>query len=260
MKNSIIPNLHNYYTMPQEHLDKQSYCTLQWRRGQLLVKLPCEQKQQYLPSLDKQESLVECLQHSSVSLVRIDPKLGEAKLTFWANACEEAGKPMFLSIPRERKLSNVTPSRKWLKFFIEWLAALMFLVAASPIMLGLLVLMRVYSPGAIFKREWHVGERGKLFRIVKFRTIQTNTYGGEGEQNMTSLGSWMHKYSLDNLPQLLNVLRGDMHLTGRRSWKLEDAIALNPEGQRRLNKAPGLTSSWEVETESSLLHLDSQVF
>ncbi len=271
--------------MTQEHLDnRSSYCTLKWRRGQLLVKLPEELLQPYLPSLETQESLVECLKHSPVSLVRIDPKHGEAKLRFWANACEQAGKPIFMSIPSERKLSNqLTPSLKWLKFLIEWLAAFIFLFAASPIMLGLIVLMRVYSPGAIFYREWHVGERGKLFRILKFRTtdvrttdvwttdlrttdlrttdliIQTSLYGGEGEQNVTSLGSWMRKYGLDNLPLLLNVLRGEMHLTGRRSWKLEDAVRLNVEGQRRLNKAPGLVSSWQIETESSLLHLDSQI-
>ncbi len=280
MTNSVIPNLQNYYTMTQEHLDKRSsYCTLKWRRGQLLVKLPEELFQAYLPSLDTQESLVECLKHSPVSLVRIDPKLGEAKLKFWANACEQAGKPIFMSIPCERKLSNqITPSLKWLKFSIEWLVAFIFLFAASPIMLGLIGLMRVYSPGAIFYREWHVGERGKLFQIVKFRTtdvrtkdvrttdirtsfvaIETSLYQGEGEQNVTSLGSWMRKYGLDNLPQLLNVLRGEMHFTGRRSWKLEDAIGLNGEGQKRLNKAPGLASSWQIETESSLLHLDSQI-
>ncbi len=242
--------------MTQEDLDNHSDCTLQWRRGQLLVKQSYERKQPYLPSLHRQESLVACLKHSPVRLVRINPKLGEAKLRFWANACVLAGKPIFMSIPSERMLPNfLTPRLKWLKFLIEWLAAIIFLLAASPIMLGLIVLMRVYSPGTIFHREWHVGERGKLFRIVKFRTtdvrINTSLGKGEGEENITSIGYWMRKYGLDNLPQLLNVLRGEMHLTGRRSWKLADAMGLNMEGQRGLNEVPGLTSLWQVDTEVS---------
>jgi lipopolysaccharide/colanic/teichoic acid biosynthesis glycosyltransferase len=248
--------------MSRENLDKHSYCTLKWRRGQLLVRLP-EQNQPYLPSLECSESLVKCLKHSPASLVRIDPKLGEAKLRLWADACLKAGKPMFVSIPRAQKLPNQRIPFKWLKFVIEWLAACIFLVVVSPFMLGLMAMMLVYSKGALFEREWHVGERGKLFQVIKLRTtdvtIETSLSERESEENVTPIGSWMRKYGLDNLPQLLNVLRGEIHLTGRRSWKLEDAIFLNAEGQKRLNKAPGLASSWQIETEASLLHLDSQI-
>jgi hypothetical protein len=236
MTTSIIPTLENLYDVTQEHQDNRGYCTLLWRRGQLLVKQPGRVKQPYLPALDSKRSLVECLQHSPVSLVNIDPKLGEALLRFWADACQEAQKPIFLSIPASNKLPN-QPWRQ-LQRLIDWIAALVLLLLVSPVMLGLIALMQVYSPGSLFCREWRVGERGKLFQAMKFCT-----------HNITPLG-WMGKYNLDNLPQLFNVLRGDMSLTGSHCWTLEDAL--------KLNKLPDIKASWEVEAQSHLLHLDSQ--
>ncbi len=249
--------------MSRENLDSHSYCTLTWRRGQLLVRLP-EDNQPGLPSLEREESLVECLKRSPVHLVRIDPRLGEAKLRLWAQACLEAGKPIFMNIPSVQKLpSRGTWFLKWLKFAIEWLTAFILLFVTSPVILGLMAVMLVYSEGALFEHEWHVGERGKLFQIVKLRSAYvkntTSLLIEEGEQDVTPIGGWMRRYGLDNLPQLLNVLRGEMHLTGRRSWKLEDAIRLNAEVQKSLSKAPGLASSWPVQTEASLLHLDSHI-
>jgi hypothetical protein len=234
MTTSIIPTLQNLYDVTQEHQDNRGYCTLQWRRGKLLVKPLGEVKQPYLPALNSKRSLVECLQHSPVSLVSIDPKLGEASLRFWADACEEAQKPIFLSIPPGNKQPN-KPFRQ-LQRLIDWIAALGLLLLLSPVMLGLIVLMQVYSPGSLFCHEWRVGERGKLFQAMSFCTYNT-----------TPLERWMGKYNLNNLPQLFNVLRGDMSLTGSRCWTLEDAV--------QLNKLP---ASWEVEAQSHLLHLDGQ--
>ncbi|MEH2300449.1 heterocyst development glycosyltransferase HepC [Nostoc sp.] len=237
MTTSIIPTLENLYDVTQEHQENRGYCTLQWRRGKLLVKPPGRVKQPYLSSLDSKRSLVECLQHSPVSLVSIDPKLGEALLRFWADACEEAKKPIFLSIRAGNKMPN-QPLRQ-LQRLIDWITALVLLLLVSPVMLGLIMLMQVYSPGSLFCREWRVGERGKLFQSIRFCT-----------HNITPLGRWMGKSSLNNLPQLFNVLRGDMSLIGSRCWTLEDAV--------QLNKLPEVTASWKVEAQPHLLHLDSQ--
>ncbi|MEH2329203.1 heterocyst development glycosyltransferase HepC [Nostoc sp.] len=237
MTTSIIPTLENLYDVTQEDQDNRGYCTLLWRRGKLLVKPLGRVKQPYLASLDSKRSLVECLQHSPVSLVSIDPKLGEALLKFWADACEAAQKPIFLSIPAGKKLPN-QPLRQ-LQRVIDWIAAFVLLLLVSPVILGLIVLMQVYSPGSLFCHEWRVGERGKLFQAMSFCT-----------HNTTPLARWMGKYNLDNLPQLFNVLRGDMSLTGSRCWTLEDAV--------QLNKLPEITASWEVEAQSHRLHLDSQ--
>ncbi|MEH1766181.1 MAG: heterocyst development glycosyltransferase HepC [Nostoc sp.] len=241
MATSIIPTLENLYDVTQQQqANRSGHCTLQWRRGKLLVKPLGRVKQPYLPALDNKRSLVECLQHSPINLVSIDPKLGETLLRFWADACEEAQKPIFLSLPASKKLPN-QPWRQ-LQRLIDWIAACVLLLLVSPVILGLIVLMQVYSPGSLFCREWRVGERGKFFRAIKFCTTT--------KHNITPLGRWMHKYGLDNLPQLFNVLRGDISLTGSCYWTLEDAV--------QLNKLPEITASWEVEPQSHLLHLDSQ--
>lgn len=252
MTTSIIPSLQNNHTVTQhQQHDRHPYYTLQWRRGQLLVKPPGRLKQPYLPALDRERSLVECLKHSPVNLVSIDPTLGEGLLRFWADACEQANKPIFLSIPSGNKLPKQGSGfLQWFKRRIDWIAALILLLMASPIMLILVLLMWISSPGLLFSREWYVGERGKLFRAIKFRTTT--------KQEMTWLGHWLSKSNLDNLPQLWNVVRGEMSLIGSPCWTLEDAVRLSSERQRQLNQLPGINSSWEVEPQSKLLHLDSQ--
>jgi lipopolysaccharide/colanic/teichoic acid biosynthesis glycosyltransferase len=254
---SIIPPF-NYYTVTKQDQDRSSYCTLQWRRGQLLVKAPGQVLQPYLPSLDSEQSLIKCLEHSPVSLVRIDPKLGEHWVKFWASACEQASKPIFLRIPSVEHLSKQGSPWRLLQQLFDWILALVFLLAVSPVMLILVLLMRVYSPGTFFEREWRVGKRGKLFRAIKFRTTDNGLPAREDEQNVTPLGHWMRKYNIHNLPQLFNVLKGEMSLVGHRCWTLEEAVGLNSEKKRELNKLPGITGYWEVETESKQLHLDSQ--
>lgn len=249
MTTSIIPSLQNYYTPNEQDQENQSsYCTLRWRRGQLLVKSLGQVKQPYLPALHNEKLLVECLKHSPVSLVSIDPLLGEAWLRFWAVACEQANKRIFLSIPSGNKCSRKGSSVAWwLKRLFDWIFALVFLLIMSPVIWGLILLMWIYSPEPIFSREWHVGERGRLFRAIKFRT-----------QNIRPLERWISKHGLDNLPQLLNVLRGDMRLFGSHCWTLEDAVQLNLAAQRELNELPGITSGWQVSSESDLFHLDGE--
>lgn len=257
MTSSIIPALENHYSViHSEPIEQLPYCTLIWRQGKLLVKSQGRENQPYLPALDKPELLVECLKKSSVSLVLIDSKLGESKLNFWANACKQANKPIYISIPSvdKRSQKNVN-SWKWLKYAFDSLIALILLGLLSPIMLGITLLMYFYLPGSLFNYEWHVGDKGRLFRLIKFRTIPE----GQDEWSTSVLGSLMRKYNLDSLPQLVNVIRGDMNLIGRGSWTLTDVVRLSLEGQRQLNKVPGIASFWQIKAIAKLLpHLDSQ--
>ncbi|WP_017656143.1 heterocyst development glycosyltransferase HepC [Fortiea contorta] len=247
---SIIPSLEHYYNGNELNQENQSaYCTLKWRRGQLLVKSIKQVNQPDIPALHDEKSLVECLKHSPVSLVRIDPKLGETRLKFWAVACEQAHKPIFLCIPSSQKNSQpISLVAWWLKRIFDWILALVLLLVMTPVIIGSILLLRVDSPGSSFSHEWHVGERGKLFRAIKFRT-----------HNMTFIERWLCKRRLHNLPQLLNVLRGEMRLFSSHCWTLEDAVRLSLVAQKQLNELPGIKSGWEIDSESQLFHLDGQV-
>lgn len=206
--------LQSYFTGKQPRDDCLPQCILQWRQGKLLVRLAQDAKQLYLPSLEKERSLVSCLQHSSVRLVCIDVALGEAEIKRWADACEQANKSVFLRGAIAKKMPKPKPNdfSWWANRLIDWIVALLLLIVLSPVMLAIMTLMYVYSPGAIFSLTWHVGERGKLFRVFRFRTKEVTIEGSK----TTPLGRWMCRYNLDELPQLFNVLRGEMSLLGSR--------------------------------------------
>jgi lipopolysaccharide/colanic/teichoic acid biosynthesis glycosyltransferase len=238
MTTSIISALDNCYTETQQHKGaRHAYCTLVWRRDQLLVKPLGKLKQPYLPVLDNEQSLVECLKHSSVKLVRIDAKLGEAKLNLWANACEQASKPIYLRIYSGKKYhTSESPLLKVFKRLVDSTIALLFLLIISPLALGLGLLMGLSSSEPILEREWHVGEQGRLFRGFKFRATPVSK-----------------KTGLHTLPLLLNVLRGEMSLTGPRCWTLAEALELSVKQQQQLNQLPGVVGSWQVEEAESNL-------
>ncbi|MBU7585848.1 MAG: sugar transferase [Nostoc sp. TH1S01] len=245
--------VYNVTPQPQSDVWRQeaellstAYCTLQWRRGQLLVKSPGKFKQPYLPALENEQLLVNCLKHSPVNLVSVDPKIGETWIKFWADACKEAHKPMFLYGSSENLLfkQNSQPWG-WCLRLIDWIAAFVMLLLLSPVILVLLVLLQINSPESVFSREWYVGERGRLFQAIKFSTTT--------KRNITPLIRWMRKYGIENLPQLLNVLRGDMGFIGSRCWTLAAAVRLSSDTQISLNQLPVITSSWQVQAESNLI-------
>ncbi len=232
----MSPNL-SLHTRSLSEQNQQAYrllpqCVLKWRQNQLLV-LPSQQAKRIdLRAMEDQSWLVECLKHSPARLIRLDPDLGETWLRQWTDACEQANKKVFLRLPSNTELSRKQSLLSWgLKWLIDWSAAALLLLVMSPVMLGLVLLVRIYSPGPIFLRQWHVGERGKLFRLLKFR---------KDAPRSAQLESWMHKYSLDKLPHLFNVLRGEISLVGSRPLALDDAVRLSTEERRRLNALPGL--------------------
>ncbi|WP_096601198.1 heterocyst development glycosyltransferase HepC [Calothrix sp. NIES-2100] len=252
MTSSIIPTLQNPYIPTEQQQQLHSpYCTLLWRRGQLWVKSPKHVKQPYLPSLYNEQLLVECLKHSPIKLVSIDSKLGEAWLSLWAEACKQANKPIYLRLPNgNQRLKKGNSLSKQFQRLIDRIVALVLLLLVTPALLALVLLMQVDSQGSIFSYEWQVGEGGKLFHAMSFRTTE--------QHNLTRLGRWMRQYNLHNLPQLFNVVLGDRGLIGSRFWTLEDAVRLSSESQKELNPVPAMTGGWEISPEINLLNLDGQ--
>jgi lipopolysaccharide/colanic/teichoic acid biosynthesis glycosyltransferase len=196
--------------------------------------------------------------------------MGELNLIRWADASHWAKKPAYLRLPGTSQLPQKQHPIRWgLKRIFDWIVAALLLVFLSPLMLWITLLMTVFSPGPIFFYQWRVGERGKLFRIIKFRTMKVGAeqlhhqiMGGQpglhklkDDPRITPLGRWMRRYSLDELPQLINVLRGEMSLVGPRPWAIYDAVRISPDLQHRLNALPGMTGAWQVQSRSTVLDL-----
>jgi len=230
----------------EQPINPLANCTLKWRYKRLWVSYTEQPQQPYLPSLDNQEWLVDCLEHSPVQLICIEPNLGEARLKLWADASERAHKPIFLRIPCNRKLlSKQQPIRWWFKRVIEWSIAAVLVVLLSPVLLALMLLMYISSEEPVFSRQWRVGERGKLFRVFQFRTMTVDAqirqqYQSKKEECLTPLGRWLHRYSLDGLPQLFNVLRGEMKLFGLRARALDEVAQLSKYELGELRILPGM--------------------
>ncbi|MBD3882928.1 sugar transferase [Phormidium tenue FACHB-886] len=246
-------------------------CTVKWRNGKLWVSY-ARTPSMRLPALSNTVWLRSCLNRSSVQAVFLDPNLRESEIKLWADACHQAGKPVFLKLPSAAGLPQRVKGVSWvLKRTVDWLAAALLLVLLSPLLLLIALLIRLTSNDPILFQQWRVGERGKLFRITKFRTMVANAenlhHQVMGSQNglhkrvddprVTPIGRWLRKYSLDELPQLFNVLHGEMSLVGPRPWALYDAVRITGESQRRLNALPGITGAWQVQARSTLLDLEA---
>jgi lipopolysaccharide/colanic/teichoic acid biosynthesis glycosyltransferase len=137
------------------------------------------------------------------------------------------------------------------------------------LLLALAVAIRVDSPGPVFFRQVRVGKSGREFLIFKFRTMYTdaerrlseirhlNEHDGvlfkmRDDPRVTKIGRWLRRLSLDELPQLLNVLGGSMSLVGPRP-PLPQEVAAYPEDMcRRLAVPPGMTGLWQVSGRSDL--------
>ena len=212
------------------------------------------------------------ISYPNIKLIRVEPEIGEAKLKNLADVCFRSEKTVYLNLPHANELPQRSKPIFWImKRAFDWLAALLILLVLSPIMIALAMIIASTSSGAIFFHQWRVGESGKLFRIIKFRTMisdadklhhlvmtgQTGLHKCEDDPRITNVGGWMRKYSLDELPQLFNVLRGEMSLVGPRPWALYDALRINGDRKRRLNSMPGVTGAWQVSARSTMLDLDA---
>ena len=231
MTNSTLSNLNISSSVDQQHSNNYlPHCILKWRQGQLFVSLGNQDKQPYISAFESEQQVVECLKQSPVRLVRLDPNLGQAVLKRWADACEKANKSVFIRGSVAQKLSRMTRRQsqfsQQLKQLIYWIVAFLLLIVLSPVMLATAILMCIYSPGAIFSRQWHIGSQGKLFRLLKFRTTVVND-----DFRSAWLVRLMYKYNVDKLPQLLNVLRGEISLMDSHPLTLAEAARFSWEYQ-----------------------------
>ncbi len=201
--------------LQQQHLF--SNYRLKWRQSHLFVSLKKCAQSSLQPTIESEQWLVECLKHSSARLVRLDPNLGEDRIDLWATACFEAKMPVFIHrLPFACKMKSSSPRLQLIYRFIDLIAAALLLLALSPVILILVSIIRLDSPEPLLLWQLGVSQQGKLFRVFKFRTK-----GGIADNpRIPYLWHWMCKYILNELPQLLNVLRGEISLIGPRSCSL----------------------------------------
>lgn len=149
-------------------------------------------------------------------------------------------------------LEVVTP----LKAVVDFALALVLLVLLAPIMVIAGLLVKLTSPGPALYVQTRVGKGGRLFRIYKLRTMHHDCekvsgarWSAPGDPRVTALGRFLRRTHLDELPQLINVLKGDMSLVGPRPERPEFVAALElqiPLYRERLAVRPGVTGLAQV--------------
>lgn len=157
--------------------------------------------------------------------------------------------------------SVARPGGAAVKRVLDVVASSIGLVLLSPLLGGLALAVRASSPGPAFFRQVRVGRHGRLFRIWKFRTMVDDAERlGPGitagrDPRITPLGHWLRKTKLDELPQLLNVVRGEMSLVGPRP-EIPEYVRCYDDTQRAvLDVRPGITdpASLEFSGEEEML-------
>jgi len=136
-----------------------------------------------------------------------------------------------------------------LKRTFDLLASGTGLIILSPLLVGIALAVRLTSPGPAFYRAQRVGQHGKVFTLYKFRSmvVDANRRGpgitAANDNRVTGIGRFLRRTKLDELPQLLNVLRGDMSLVGPRPEDPRYVELYTPEQRRILEQRPGITSA-----------------
>jgi lipopolysaccharide/colanic/teichoic acid biosynthesis glycosyltransferase len=166
--------------------------------------------------------------------------------------------------------------RQEVKRLIDVLGASLLLVLLSPLFLILAAVVKLSSPGGIFYRWQVVGQAGRPFLSYKFRSMVRNAdelkAGLEASNEMTGPvfkitfdprvtwpGRWMRRYSLDELPQLYSVLKGDMSLVGPRPPLVSEYQRFTPFQKQKLQVKPGITCLWQVNGRNQVRDFDEWV-
>ena len=157
------------------------------------------------------------------------------------------------------------------KRLIDVMAAALGLLVLAPFLIGVAIAIKTTSPGSVFYRQERVGLHGKVFQMWKFRTMVTNAeilqadleahnesqdgilFKIKDDPRRTKIGSFLRRTSIDELPQLINVLVGQMSLVGPRPLPIRDVERFNSWHHIRHQVVPGITGLWQISGRS---HID----
>jgi lipopolysaccharide/colanic/teichoic acid biosynthesis glycosyltransferase len=166
---------------------------------------------------------------------------------------------------------------EYLKRTVDVVAASLLAALLAPLMLVIMLLIRFDSPGPILFRQVRAGRGGRPFMMCKFRTMNANADAAKqslrhlnasgdprlfkipNDPRVTRIGWLLRRTSLDELPQLWNVIRGEMSLVGPRPFFVEDLETYSTHHFRRLEVRPGLTGLWQVNGRSAVVDFEEVV-
>ncbi len=172
------------------------------------------------------------------------------------------------------------PENSWqavVKQLVDLVGATVLLILASPLFLFAAIAIKFMSPGPIFFKQKRSGLNGQPFTMYKFRSMVTNAEQRQHEilsmnemtgpvfkvtkdPRITPIGRWLRKLSIDELPQLLNILRGEMSLVGPRPLPVEEVKRFDDLAhRRRLSVKPGLTCLWQVKGRNDVTNFKDWV-
>ena len=166
---------------------------------------------------------------------------------------------------------------QWLiKRFIDIAGSLIGLILISPILLLIAIAIKLESKGPVFFKQKRVGLQGENFDMYKFRSMKQNAedelenlkqfnesnnvmFKMKKDPRVTKVGEFIRKHSLDELPQLINVLKGEMSLIGPRPPLVTELKDYKPWHYKRFETIPGMTGLWQVSGRSSITNFDKVV-
>lgn len=165
-----------------------------------------------------------------------------------------------IEVPRSAVL---TRSAMRVKRGLDVLGATLGLLALAPLIAVIAAAIKLEGNGAVFYRQLRVGRRGRRFEMLKFRTMvpgadamkealrahneaRNGLFKIADDPRVTRVGRWLRRTALDELPQLLNILKGEMSLVGPRPLVVEEDERIAGRHRRRLELMPGMTGPWQI--------------
>ncbi len=164
---------------------------------------------------------------------------------------------------------------KYIKRVVDFTLSLIGLIVLSPIFLVIAIFIKKESDGPVFFKHKRIGKNGKEIYIYKFRSMVTNAeelikkftpeqmkefkenFKLENDPRITKIGKFLRKTSLDELPQLINILKGELSIIGPRPVIKEELEKYGNNKEKFLSVMPGLTGYWEVSLSANTLKLDN---
>ncbi len=168
---------------------------------------------------------------------------------------------------------SLSSGARFAKRLFDVVAASVILTVTSPVLLAAAVAVRLSGPGPVLFRQERAGRFGLPFEVLKFRTMVVGAEGERGalslhnevdgplfkirdDPRVTRVGRWLRRTSVDELPQLINVWKGDMSLVGPRPFVVEEAQAIEGWARKRFEARPGMTGLWQVSGRNELSYLE----